>query len=308
MATINLGRVGFVNKGAHNIATAYKVNDVVTYNSGTYACIQAHTGQLPTVTAYWQNWVANDKALDSSVVHKTGDTMTGTLTTPSLVSTGELYSNDGTTITRVLSSGGVSNIGTITNHPIVLQTNNTDRMRISNTGNVGIGINYPSSRLHVFGEIKTGSSGATSINNRGFIWEIDGTVYGRLSIDNSGNLLSVGSGGIGYGTGSGGTVTQLTSKSTTVTLNKPCGRITTTSESLAANSTVSFIVNNYIFSVTDTILVILKSDNIGGTSNYMVWAQQYSVGQFMVHVRNMSGSALAQSLVINFEIIKGATE
>lgn len=81
MATINLGRVGFVNKGAHNIATAYKVNDVVTYNSGTYACIQAHTGQLPTATAYWQNWVSNDKALDSAVVHKTGnETIAGTKT------------------------------------------------------------------------------------------------------------------------------------------------------------------------------------------------------------------------------------
>lgn len=73
MATANLGRVGFVNKGTYSGATAYKVNDVVVYNSGTYACIQANTGQAPTNTSYWQNWVANDKALDSAVVHKTGD-------------------------------------------------------------------------------------------------------------------------------------------------------------------------------------------------------------------------------------------
>ena len=73
MATVNLGRVGFVNKGTYSGSTSYKVNDVVDYNSGVYTCIQAHSGQLPTVTAYWQNWVANDKALDSAVVHKTGD-------------------------------------------------------------------------------------------------------------------------------------------------------------------------------------------------------------------------------------------
>ena len=66
MATIDLGRVGFVNKGAYSGIFAYKLNDVVVYNSGTYACIQANTGQLPTVTAYWQVWVSNDKApLDS---------------------------------------------------------------------------------------------------------------------------------------------------------------------------------------------------------------------------------------------------
>ena len=66
MATIDLGRVGFVNKGTYSGVFAYKLNDVVVYNSGTYACIQANTGQLPTVTAYWQVWVSNDKApLDS---------------------------------------------------------------------------------------------------------------------------------------------------------------------------------------------------------------------------------------------------
>jgi hypothetical protein len=66
MATIDLGRVGFVNKGAYSGIFAYKLNDVVVYNSGTYACIQANTGQLPTATAYWQVWVSNDKApLDS---------------------------------------------------------------------------------------------------------------------------------------------------------------------------------------------------------------------------------------------------
>lgn len=73
MATANLGRVGFVNKGTYSGATTYKVNDVIVYNGGTYACIQANTGQAPTNTSYWQNWVANDKALDSAVVHKTGN-------------------------------------------------------------------------------------------------------------------------------------------------------------------------------------------------------------------------------------------
>lgn len=67
MATINLGRIGFVNKGDYNALTAYKVNDIVKYTTGTYACKLAHTGQVPTETTYWQEWV------DDNAVHKTGD-------------------------------------------------------------------------------------------------------------------------------------------------------------------------------------------------------------------------------------------
>jgi len=68
MPTLNLGRVGFVNKGTWLISTTYKINDTVTYLGGTYAALQANTGQTPILggTVYWQEWVAND------VVHKSG--------------------------------------------------------------------------------------------------------------------------------------------------------------------------------------------------------------------------------------------
>jgi hypothetical protein len=60
VATLNFGRVGFVNKGAYVDATEllpHKVNDIVQYNNGTYACIQAHSStQLPTNISYWQKW------------------------------------------------------------------------------------------------------------------------------------------------------------------------------------------------------------------------------------------------------------
>lgn len=64
MPTLNLGRVGFVNKGAWSVATAYKINDVVTHNNGTYAALQAHTGQTPVAggSAYWQEWITSDNA------------------------------------------------------------------------------------------------------------------------------------------------------------------------------------------------------------------------------------------------------
>lgn len=40
-------------RGAYSGATAYTVNDVVTYLSQTYICILASTANLPTNTTYW---------------------------------------------------------------------------------------------------------------------------------------------------------------------------------------------------------------------------------------------------------------
>ena len=53
MATINLGRVKPVFRGAYNASTAYVIDDIVTYQNETYIAITATTGNLPTVTANW---------------------------------------------------------------------------------------------------------------------------------------------------------------------------------------------------------------------------------------------------------------
>src|SRR5690606_29971951 len=44
-------------------------------------------------------------------------------------------------------------LGTTDNIDLVFRTNNTERMRVDNTGNVGIGTNNPGDRLHVVGDI-----------------------------------------------------------------------------------------------------------------------------------------------------------
>ena len=54
MATVNLGSIKFNWKGTYAGATAYKVDDVVSYNGSSYISIQAGTGNLPTDTAYWE--------------------------------------------------------------------------------------------------------------------------------------------------------------------------------------------------------------------------------------------------------------
>jgi len=49
-------------------------------------------------------------------------------------------------------------LGTTTNAPLLISTNNTERLRITSTGNVGIGTNNPISKLDVRGDLTIGDS------------------------------------------------------------------------------------------------------------------------------------------------------
>jgi len=62
MATVNLGRIGFVNKGNWVASIAYKLNDIVTYSNKVYACTIAHTSTTTFDATKWILWV------DSTVV------------------------------------------------------------------------------------------------------------------------------------------------------------------------------------------------------------------------------------------------
>lgn len=127
----------------------------------------------------------------------------------------------------------------------------------------------------------------------------------RLRIDTLGNVLVTGSGGLGYGTGSGGTVTQLTSKSTAVTLNKPCGQITMHNASLAAGSQVTFNMFNSLVTSKDNCTVGIN----GGASNGGFYRVRSACqdGFSQIYVENITGSSLSEALVIQFNIVKGAT-
>ena len=55
MATINLGRVGYVHKGAYSPSAVYEKYDVVLYDHGSYLYIgTGGSGHAPTDKAYWQ--------------------------------------------------------------------------------------------------------------------------------------------------------------------------------------------------------------------------------------------------------------
>ena len=60
MATLNLGRIKPVFRGAYSGGTAYVVDDIVTHGNESFICIQAHGAgtQATSVTAYWTKLAA----------------------------------------------------------------------------------------------------------------------------------------------------------------------------------------------------------------------------------------------------------
>jgi len=127
-----------------------------------------------------------------------------------------------------------------------------------------------------------------------------------MRIDSSGNVLVTNVAGLGYGTGSGGTVTQATSKSTAVTLNKPTGVITMNNAALAANTTVAFSCTNSIAAAIDTVVLTPLTSTID-MSQYQWGAAMNGAGTIQIYLRNITAGPLSHAVVFNFAIIKGAT-
>ncbi len=107
---------------------------------------------------------------------------------------------------------------------------------------------------------------------------------------------------VGYSTGTGGTVTQASSKSTGVTLNKRCGQITMNNASLAAAAEVSFTLTNSVIAATDVVMVCIGSGATAGA--YNVQCDAVAAGSCRISVGNMSSGSLGEALVLNFVVIK----
>jgi hypothetical protein len=119
-----------------------------------------------------------------------------------------------------------------------------------------------------------------------------------------------GTGAFGYPnaavSGVGGAVTQATSKSTGVTLDKPCGQITMHNASLANVTNASFTLTNNTIEATDTVLVNIASGATASAYNIVVDA--VAAGSCRMYLRNISGGPLSEAVVLNFAVIKGANQ
>lgn len=123
-----------------------------------------------------------------------------------------------------------------------------------------------------------------------------------MTLDTIGNL-TLSAGAMGYGTGAGGTVTQVTSKATAVTLNKPSGTVTMHNAALAAGASVLFMLNNTFFGSNDVAVLTGMSWSIF----YRVETANSGTGSIGIRVTNTDSVSRSDPLVIGFAIIKGAT-
>lgn len=112
-------------------------------------------------------------------------------------------------------------------------------------------------------------------------------------------------GPIGYGTGAGGTVTQATSKTTAVTLNKPSGFITMNNAALAAGAVAAFSLNNSFIGAHD--LVVVQPTGGGIWNEYQAWVSYGATGLCLINVRNNSADSRSDPIGITFAIYSGAT-
>ena len=105
----------------------------------------------------------------------------------------------------------------------------------------------------------------------------------------------------GYTAAAQGTVTQATSKSTAVTLNKAAGQITMNNAALAGTTNVTFTMNNSLISANDIVILNIASGATAGS--YNCWVSGLSAGAVSITVRNISGGSLSEAVVINFALI-----
>jgi hypothetical protein len=108
---------------------------------------------------------------------------------------------------------------------------------------------------------------------------------------------------IGYSTDAQGTVTQLTSKSTPVTLNKSAGRITMHNAALAGNTAVTFTLTNSVISAKDVMILNVSSG--ASIASYNSWVDVIASNQATITLRNATTSSLAEAVVLNYSIIHG---
>jgi hypothetical protein len=126
-----------------------------------------------------------------------------------------------------------------------------------------------------------------------------------MRITSAGNVVVTSPASLGYSTGSGGTVTQATNKSTGVTLNKPTGVITMNNASLTANTNVSFVLTNSTIAAGDVVLVNIF-DN-ASLNSYQACAENSRGGSVYIMLRNTTGSALGEPVALSYAVIKTST-
>jgi hypothetical protein len=150
----------------------------------------------------------------------------------------------------------------------------------------------------VLGTVTSGNISACTSTSMVMVTPVIGAATGT-SLTATGVIASTGTAGVGYATGAGGAVTQITSRTTGVTLDKTTGSITLVSAA-GSPTLASFTVTNSTVAATDVIIINQKS----GTDLYEIAITAVAAGSFRVSFFSLVGTTTEQP-VFNFAVIKG---
>ena len=278
---------------ALNGATAL-YGGVTTLSAGTATAIRFYQPtnswyQINAETTYaagMQAWLANPTSanLRTAMIDETGTGLLVFATSPTLVTPilGTPTSGTLTNCTGLPIATGVSNLGT----------------------GVATFLTTPSSaNLLAALTDETGTGSAVFANTPTLVTPVIGAATGT-SLSTTGNQVITSTGKHGYATGSGGVVTQLTDKTTAVTLSKSTGQITLAGAALAASTTVSFTLTNTVIEAGD---ILIMNHISGGTAGSYLLNAQSAAGSASINVRNISLGSLSEAIVIAFAVIKAVS-
>jgi hypothetical protein len=262
-----------------------------TYNStGTGGGVQTTALDALTVTT-----------LSATTIN--GGTLTlaagSTLATTGAFST-TLAGSANITVTLPGSSGTMATLaGTenLSNKTLVNPVITAGAFSTTLSGSANITLTLPG----VSGTIAT-LAGTESLSNKTLVTPVIGVATGTSLAATGLIKSSSASAGVGYATGAGGAVTQITDATTAVTLDKISGQVTTVALTTAAGAEEEFTVNNSAMAETD---VVITGTTYTGAGTPAVFVKGIANGSFVLVISNLHGAdALNDVVVVNFAIIK----
>lgn len=156
------------------------------------------------------------------------------------------------------------------------------------------------------------SAAAAGVNLNGNTLAADGTDTNiNINITPKGTGQTLSSGKMGYPTGTGGTVTQATSRTTGVTLDKITGEIVLFAANISGHDAEEFTLTNSTIEANDVIMLCIKSGVAAGTRKYyQLHVVTVAAGSCVIAVGNLDNAAIptagTESPVIQFVVLKGA--
>jgi len=206
-----------------------------------------------------------------------------------------------------------------TNGNLVLSPNGTGTVDIANaniTGGTIGGVSFAGGSFTGIALISATTLTGTTTNGGNL--RLSGNTLS--STDTNGNILLTPNGtgqvlatkALGYGgSGTGGTVTQATSRTTGVTLDKLTGEIVLFAGNLSGHEADEFTLTNSTIAANDVVVVCIKSGCAAGTRKYyQVHVVEVAAGSCVIAVGNIDNATIpasgTDSPVIQFAVIKGA--